>query len=120
MVEQVACDVRDDADREFAVHDGGDAHAVRRVAVEEVGGAVQRIHDPHEVAAPRFRAQLLALHDGLGVRRRQRLGDQGLGVSVHAGDEIALTLELPGGGIGSVEGADEGRATPRGFPRDIE
>jgi hypothetical protein len=93
----MAAHVVDHAGRQLAGREAANAHRVLRIAVQEIGGTVERIDDPHHVATRRLLGRQL-LPDDHAVRDRatQLLGDQGLGRAVDLRDVVVLRLFGPG------------------------
>ncbi len=99
-------------------HHERDAHRVGRIAVDEVGGAVQRIDDPDMVSARRSvrLRRLFRAHRMLRKRAQQRAQDDALRGDIHLRDEIVglLATDLQrlriGGGV-----ADQFGGGPRGL-----
>jgi hypothetical protein len=96
----VAARVVDHGLLDLAAHLQRDADAVDREAVDEVGGAVERIDDPDVVGTlPAVDlARFLGPDRVVGVGGQQRLDDSGLARMVHLGHEIVdLLLGDPDG-----------------------
>src|SRR5688500_19884098 len=81
-VNALAGNVENDARFQHPVHRGGDRHRVLGIAVQEVGGSVQGIHDPDQAALDRAGIQFLSYHRGTRGAAQQHLPDQQLGVAV--------------------------------------
>ena len=56
---------------QHSVHRRGDGYRIAREIVQEVGGAVERIHDPDHPSGHDFRLQFLADDAAAGLRRQQ-------------------------------------------------
>ena len=68
--------------------------------MQEVGGAVQRIHDPYQSAGHYLRLQVLAYDARAGLGGQQHLGDDAFGGPIHLGHEIPASLLGPPAGVG--------------------
>jgi hypothetical protein len=96
-VEQVvARRVVDDGLLHLAAKRQADRDCVRRQAVDEVGGAVERIDDPDIVAVlgAARRARFLGEDAVPGIGAEQHVDDRGLGGVVDLGDEIVRRLSV--------------------------
>src|SRR5712691_10097888 len=110
-----------DADAQHATHQRPDRHRVLRIAVQEVGRAVERIHDPHDVALTRSRRrQLFAHHARLRHCVQQRVGDQRLRLPVGFGDEIVATFFDPVTAARGRSASEEASGALRGASGDID
>ena len=63
--------------------------------MQEVGGAVQRIHDPDQTLGDQLGMQLLAHDPAAWLGSEQDLAHQLLRPAIHVGDEVAAALECP-------------------------
>ena len=98
--------VVDDGVLEPAAMLDGDRDGEHRKAVQEIGGAVERIDDPHELVAAAA-AGLLAQEAMVGMHAPHRLDDVPLGHVVDFGDEIVPALGLHVEAGHAVEVADD-------------
>jgi hypothetical protein len=76
------------ADRQPLLVFERDAHAPCSEAVEEVHGAVERVHDPAAAAVPAAARALLADQAVVGALGLQQLADHALGLAVGVRDRI--------------------------------
>jgi hypothetical protein len=96
-----------------------DRHREVREAVQEVGGAVERVDDPQPVALA-VGAAFLGQHRVVRVRLADGVHDLGLGAAVHVGDEVVAPLARHLQRVGTVEVAhDEVAGRARGRHGDV-
>ena len=102
--------VVDNADLRLPVDLDGDGDCIGRVAVDVVGGPVERVDDPAYPARALTQCPLLAEHGVVGPRFAQPFDDRALGFAVHLAHRIggrglrldaqstshALFVHLPG------------------------
>ena len=80
-----------------------DRDGERRLAVQEVDRAVERVDHPAEPARTERRRPLLAEHGVIGSRVAQQPTDRGLGVAIGIGHGIGLGRLVREAGRGSVQ-----------------
>src|SRR5258708_19316861 len=114
--------VVDHAVRELAAVLDSDRNAILRKAVDEIGGAVERIDDPPVFLLPRLNQPRLCGENAVvGIGFLHHLDDRRLGRAVDLGDEIvgALRLDLQAAAV--ERGAIDDRAgAARGAHGDVE
>src|SRR3954447_11012832 len=118
----VAQRIEHDAGRQLAMLLERDRDRPVRQAVEEVGGAVERVDDPAVVRrAPGLDAALLHDEPVVGTAALELFLDQALGAAVGGGDEVAGSLDrdLELLDLAEVAGEQAGRAR-RGANHDLE
>src|SRR2546428_178093 len=85
-----------DAGAQRSFHQPPDRDRVLRIAVQKIRRAVERIHNPHDVAHPRRTGrQLFAHYARLRHRLQQTVRDQRLGLPVRLGHEVVATFFDP-------------------------
>jgi len=70
--------------------------------VQEVGGAVEGIDEPHEAVRRAGGGELLAQDPGARGGGQQGLRDQPLGLAIDVRDEVPLSLDGPFRGAGRI------------------
>src|SRR5258708_8742252 len=114
--------VVDHAVRELAAVLDSDRNAILRKAVDEIGGAVERIDDPPVFLLSRVnQTRLFGENAVVGIGFLHHLDDRRLGRAVDLGDEIvgALRLDLQAAAV--ERGAIDDRAgAARGAHGDVE
>jgi len=125
--ELLAHRVVDDAVLHAAAHAAADGHAEVREAVQEVGGAVERVDDPLDgvagaaLARTGDRAALLAEEGVVGIGAADGGDDVRLGHLVDLADEVVAALARHLERVEAVEAADdEVRGAARGAHGDVE
>ena len=79
------------ADSRLAALDVTDRYTVMRDATRVISGAVDRVDNPHTLAA--VTAFFLADKRVVGIARRNRCADEALDFAVHRGDNVVASLE---------------------------
>ena len=105
----------------LAVYRRRDRDGVSRIAVEKIGGPVDRIHDPHQPAYDQLRGKLLAHQHCAGIGLPEHPGDDLLSPAVDFGNEIVGALGLPRRGIaGTLDRAQVLHSSFGGARRDSQ
>ena len=122
-VDIVAVRVVDHRLLDLAAHRQRNADAVKRKAVDEIGGAVQRIDDPDEfgIFCAMLAARFLGQNAVAGVGGQQGFDDRGFGGLVDFSDEVIGLLERHADRLDVKGGAvDEGAGGARSLDGHVE